>query len=701
MLLAAQEAKPAKASSKEEDELLTLMNMEIISVSKVAQRPIDAPGIVSAIPREQIRDNGWLSLNEVMTKLPGFSPSEDFDRRTVSSRGVFEGWNNNHILILMDGLPQNDNIYGSAYTWEITPLFIAKSLEISRGPGSALYGSNAVNGVASINTLKAEDIKGGGEARFRAGERATRTIDFLAGYSDDLFSFVTAYSTLATNGNEYSSYDGSGRTDASGALQAFTTRDHRKNDYFFAKVEGLFSLDGWSLQFHQQRWSFETGHGWFWIIPDVPESMNEQRQIFVLRYAKENDGLTQEYALRYQVHTIDWNNRYYPANSAFVPGMSEVLNSSADELFARAQLTWKFGGSSSVVAGFEGNRFTYTGDHSHFSNVDINFGGSGAATPDGSPVQLRPFLEYTKDEPVLRTAFYAQYASGKVLDNHVSLTLGMRLDKQDSNFNAIDKPLNASGGYQKEKLSYSQTSPRIGLLFHGSENFTIKTLVGRAFRTPAPSETFGANTYALTSDPRNLQPEIVDTVDLAADWIIKKGLNWRINFFNNKLKNLIGYLASANKSANLYTLTTRGMESELLWTTGAWSGFANVSFAKRVDEVILDPTIAVSKDVTWVPSKTANAGVTFKSKTWNAALSGHYQGETLRRTSDVSIYRSANVDAWTSLDLRVGYKFNPKVEVEMGATNATDKKGFLAKNFQFPFDYHIEPRTVWVGLRIN
>lgn len=703
----------AQADEGDLKELTELLNIQIISVSKVAQRPIDAPGIVGAITRDQVREYGWQSLNDVLAQQPGFAPSQDYDRRTTSARGVFEGWNNNHMLLLVDGIPMNDNIYGSAYTSEVTPLFMAKSLEIMRGPGSALYGSNAVNGVVSINTLKADDLKGRGEARLRVGDRATRSLDVITGGSSDLFSYVASYSTMATNGHEYDATDLSGRTTSSGALQPFRMRDHRSNDYFFAKVDGLFALEGFILQFHQQRWSFETGNGWLFLAPDVPESMNEQRQILVLRYAKETGNLTQEYALRYQTHLIDWNTRYYHSDSYYAPGLTEYLNTASDELFARAQFTWKWGKDGSVVGGFEGNRFTYDGDHAHHSNVDLNFDGTFAASADGRPVPLGGFLQWTQGHPVLRTALYLQGATGRIWDGRVSVTAGIRYDKQSSDFNALDRPRAADGGFVKDKLEYSRVSPRLGLVFHSGENHTFKVLVGRAFRTPAPAETFGANTYALASNIRNLQPETSDSVEVASDWIINKQLNWRINAYQTKMKNLIGYSVAANLSTNLYNLTTQGFETELLWTRGPWHGYGNLSFAKRVDEGIVDPNItpsqiSVEKDISWVPSRTANLGVGWKGESLSASLSLHYQGEVLRRASDISVapdafaaQRPDAVGAWTSANFRLGYHFSQSLEFELGITNGFDQKGYLAKNFKSPFDYRVEPRSLWLAVRLR
>jgi len=85
---------PAKGDQNPDtslQELETLLNVKIISVSKLAQRPIDAPGIVGSISRDQIVNYGWTSLNDVLGNQPGFSPSQEYDRRTISARGVVEG----------------------------------------------------------------------------------------------------------------------------------------------------------------------------------------------------------------------------------------------------------------------------------------------------------------------------------------------------------------------------------------------------------------------------------------------------------------------------------------------------------------------------------------------------------------------------------------------------------------------------------
>ena len=700
--LSAQE-KPA-APDADLEALMDLLNTPVKSASKVAQRPMDAPSIISPITQDQLKTYGWDSINEVLFAQPGFSPSQDYDRRTVSARGQYEGWNNNHLLMLIDGVPMNDNLYGSAYTWEITPIFMAKSLEVLRGPGSALYGSNATNGVVAINTINAEEIAKPGEARIRLGSHQGRQTDFVVGSEGDAFSMVAAYARYSTNGDEYLDYDGSGRTDAGGGLAKFKTWDRRSNDYFMGKLEGRGGLKGLSLQYHHQSWQFGTGHGWIFLTPDFGETMKEGRDILVGAYRTDSGAWSQEYVLRYQRHNIDWNQRYYPNGDANYPnGLWEYLDTNADEVFGRAQGSYTFGKGGSMVFGLEVTRFTYVGDREHNSNAFLS--GDYTATPDGSTVPVGPWLEFTKDHPVLKTGLYAQYSSGKILNEHFSATLGVRYDKQSSDFTDIYDPARPS-----EALSFSRVSPRLAFIYHGGDTFSLKLLAGQAFRTPAPTELFGANTYSLASNTRGLKPEIIDTLEVASDWTINHNVSWKVNLFKTKFKNQIAYSeTNFNLSTNLYTLTTQGLETELQFGVGALRGFFNGSYAKRVDEEVQDPLISPKKDeTTWAPTLTFNLGLSYKSGPWTLGLTAHRQGETKRRDSDIPItgdlyegYRPTTVGAWTSMDFRVGYKVGKGVEVELGSKNASDQQGALLKNSNKPFDYRIEPRTIYLGIRLN
>jgi iron complex outermembrane receptor protein len=684
-----------------------LMRIETRSAAKMAQSASEAPALMTVVTRDQVQSYGYLSINDILYKQPGFAPSMDYDRRTVSARGLYEGWNNNHLLLLIDGVPVNDNVYGTAYTWEMTPLFMLRTLEIIRGPGSALYGSNATNGVLAINTRSADKLGPIVEGELRFGNANTQIYDVFAGHQFRLYSFVVGFNRYSSDGNSYDDYDASGRTDGYGGLAKFKVGDARSSDYVFAK---LTVNGGLSLQFHYQDWSFQTGHGWIWYIPDQKESLNEQREIVSLTYHPRDlvDGrFHQQYVLRYQRHGIDWDLKFYPDGTqvdlnhvhySYPNGLRESLVTQTHDIFARAEYSYRLWRDMTLLAGIENTVFIYTGDDSHQSNVNLNGNRDLMPFPDGLQHSIGPWLEYVRNRPVDNVGAYLQYTSGRFWKERIAVTAGVRDDFQSFRFVDITDPA-------RPVLSrtFNQVSPRLGVIVHPWHELTLKALFDQAFRTPAPSELFGANTYTLGSAPKTLQPEQITTVSVSADWPVMRQLSLRVDWFYEIFDNQIQYsVFLANLSANLYSRTVTGVETELLFDTpirhaGGLRGYFNYTYVYLVDEAIQDPTIAKSNVLTWAPAHTFNLGLNFVGHGFNASTQGHFQGAVERRVSDytnpdgsLNLWRPRTVAPWFTVDARVSYAFAEWARLGVQASNLLNTRGAFVKNNNFPFDYQIE-----------
>ncbi len=685
--------------SQEESELQKLLNTPVSSASKTQERTVEAPGLVSLVTRDQIEAFGWASLNEVLYSIPGFGPSQDYDRRTVSSRGLFEGWNNNHILHLVDGIPFNDNLYGTATTWEISPLFMAKRVEVMRGPGSALYGSNATNGVVQVKTLSAVDLPTP-EAQVRFGSRGERIYDFAIGRESDLAGAVFGFNAFETRGNTYDGYDGSGRLDASENLATFRIGDARSSQYAWTKLEGRGPLAGWTFQYHWQGWDYQTGHGWLWQAPDLPEHLRENRTIAALGYEGSlGEKVQQEYLLSYQRHDIKWNLRFYPdqALGGFYPnGVFEFLDTGATDLFGRAQWSVRLPKDAAVLFGVEAKRFLYKGDEGHYSNIEM---AGFTPNPGNAFLPLGAWLAPVLNHPIVDTGFYAQFTSGKLLGDHLNAVVGLRSDRS-----SLDYDL----GGETRSRSFSNTSPRFALVFHPSDTLSVKAMTGSAFRSPSPAELAGANTLTLGSNIQQLKPERVHTTEVAVDWIVTPNLDWRTNVFRTRSADQIAYSASnANLSTNVYTLTTEGLETELLFGFRAWKGYLNYAYAKRVDENVEDTTITPSPDrLTWEPAHRVKAGVIYTNGRFMGSAAARWQSQVDRRASDVGtqplplvgtlldmdLYRPTAVASWTTVDLKAGWALTGGTTVSLLVTNLLDSKVMLVKTLAFPFDYQGEGR---------
>jgi iron complex outermembrane receptor protein len=139
-----------------------LMNESITSVSKKEQRVADAPAAVYVLTGEEILRAGHTSIPEALRMVPGLSVARiDSHTWVITARG-FAGEYAGKLLVLIDGRSVYDPFF-SGVSWELqdVPLEDLERIEVIRGPGATLWGSNAVNGVINIITKSASDTQGG------------------------------------------------------------------------------------------------------------------------------------------------------------------------------------------------------------------------------------------------------------------------------------------------------------------------------------------------------------------------------------------------------------------------------------------------------------------------------------------------------------------------------------------------------------
>ncbi len=137
--------------------LESLMELNVTSVSKKSQPITNAAAAVFVITQEDIRRSGVTTIADALRMAPGIQVARiDSNKWAISSRG-FNGRFANKLLVLMDGRSLYTPYFLGVY-WEVqdTLLEDIDRIEVIRGPGAALWGANAVNGVINIITKSAE-----------------------------------------------------------------------------------------------------------------------------------------------------------------------------------------------------------------------------------------------------------------------------------------------------------------------------------------------------------------------------------------------------------------------------------------------------------------------------------------------------------------------------------------------------------------
>jgi iron complex outermembrane recepter protein len=139
-----------------------LMQIEITSVSKRAEKVSNAAAAVFVITQDDIRRSGVTSIPEALRMAPGLEVARiDAKNWAITARG-FNNFLANKLLILMDGRSVYQPLFAGVY-WNMqdTLLEDIDRIEVIRGPGATLWGANAVNGVINIITKKAKETQGG------------------------------------------------------------------------------------------------------------------------------------------------------------------------------------------------------------------------------------------------------------------------------------------------------------------------------------------------------------------------------------------------------------------------------------------------------------------------------------------------------------------------------------------------------------
>jgi iron complex outermembrane receptor protein len=162
LLCAATEADGAMAPSGALKNLSIeeLMDIEVTSVSRTAEALSRAAAAVGVVTNEDIRRSGATTIPEALRGIPGIHVA----RRTssswaVSSRG-FSSTTSEKLLVLSDTRSIYTPLF-SGVQWDVQDYLMEdiERIEVIRGPGASLWGSNAVNGVINVTTRNARDTQ--------------------------------------------------------------------------------------------------------------------------------------------------------------------------------------------------------------------------------------------------------------------------------------------------------------------------------------------------------------------------------------------------------------------------------------------------------------------------------------------------------------------------------------------------------------
>ena len=665
------------------------MEIQVVSAARQEQTARLAASNITVITSEMIENRGYRNLVEILEDLPGFDFATYEDGggeypNHALNRGIGGDAGNSKMLVMVDNIVQNH----VSFNWangltDEQILHDVERVEVVQGPGSSLYGANALSGIIHIITKK--NYKGF-YIKPWIGRDNTRVLDMMYGGSKGELNYQIALHSYQTDGDmgkerpdpgNYfhnnvepftltQDYDGAGNyqtnvANASGGTPIENGFNTEKDD-----ISLRLKISNSSSELGFFYWEKKDGLGSY--VPGYEYDATNSN--FIVHHRGYHIYLKNDYELSSDDSANLTSTLWYRVNEQLpdtgfeytyrFPGLKKSYHSNSNQVGIEEQLNIKLGDNHKLVAG---GRYMMSrkmeqvvslgaeqasGSSYTDSSWNIASGGGGLGQKENVSI-------YVENEYALYGLF-----EGKV-NEKLKYSMGGRYD-HGSDY----------GG---------TTNPRAGLVRSNNDFWTTKLMYGTAYRQPSLFELHDEHRHNV-----NLAPEKIDTYELENNFSLTGGntsffdeAGIKINLFYSELEDTISTVPDASRAGglrydNIDKSKTRGLSTQIdVQVTKKLSLYMNYIFTEGKEAG------ANWGDMDNVAKNKINAGLNWLtfSNHLNVNVRTNYVGR--RKVPDDNAYFTDYAPGYTKTNLTLTCKNcfgKRKIEPQLIVKNVFDKEYF-------------------------
>ena len=545
--------------------LQDLMRVNVYTASRFNQQASDAPASVTIITGSEIQKYGYRTLADILRSVRSLYVTNDRNYSNLGIRGFSSlGGYNHNFLLLVNGVRINDGIFDAAMIGQEFPVDVdlIERVEIIRGPGSSLYGANALLGVINVITRKGREV---GHPEFSGAIGTLETYKGRISYGN---AFPSGLETTLS-GTYYSS-EGNERL-------YFQKYDHPETNEGIAEdcdrerayqLLGTLSFQDFTLEAVYSNRKKVVPTAEYGTVFNTDRTFTLDAQGFVdLKYehtfARDWEVLAR---IHYGYYGYKGDYLYDYAEGGQEPDLVMNRDDSRSEWWgAEAQVSKTLFQKHHLILGAE--------YRDNFRQDQLNYDSTGAV-----------YLKSREDSFLWGLYLQDEF---RILSNLI-LNAGLRYDHYST-----------FGG---------TTNPRLGLIWSPFEKTTFKALYGKAFRPPNAYELYYNDSYFTMKENPDLKPESTQTLDLILEQGWGNHLRGTINGYYYEIKDLINEVLDPADgllvSENTGDVIGKGIELELegKWDNGL-SGRISYAYQESEEE-------DTGQDLVNSPRHLANLNVT-------------------------------------------------------------------------------------------
>lgn len=671
-----------------------LLSMDLGEMLKVevatgtAKELSEAPAVVSVITAADIHATGARTLAEAVERVPGLHVMRSEFRlgNMFAIRGI-QTTTTPQILVLMDGVSLSELAqWATPISFKYPTNFIDR-IEIIRGPGSAVYGANAYSGVINIITKQATsgiNYSVGG----RLGSFDTKEAWLNANFELGQLKVALSY-TRQEQGND------DDQVTPFGVLE----RQNELNNLHLNLTYGNFTMKNW-------YWDTEQfmGVGASLWGNDVDVDISDSYKTQLDWSANLSDRLEASAKVSYYNSASNAYFQLLPANRAIDPALPDgtwVIGDDGNLFTGNTPVNFPNGvignpsgdtkrihASAAVIYSPNDShriRVEVGGEQEKLTNVrEIKNFGPGVLDVDSLPEYFVPGTfqatqlvdvtgtDYIYSPKYDRDLWYISLQDEWKIVQGWELTAGIRHDNY-SDFG-------------------STTNPRVALVWNTTDKLTSKLLYGSAYRAPMVAELAYINNPATLGNP-NLNPETIETIELAFDYRLDKQCTAMLNLFSYQAEDLIA-TDETGVNNNIGQQDGLGVELEVNWQlTQALQ--INVNFSYLNAELPL-----TNEDKALVPGKMSYLDLRYQvNNEWQLSTQTYLITDRKRQMGDTR----DQVDNYTQVDFSASWQPEEVWALKFGVKNLLDEEiyepspnsGLFALGLGFPGDYPMNSRNIF------
>ncbi len=648
----------------------------VITATKTENYIQDIPVRVSIVSSRQIENIPAQTTDELLSFVPGVNVSRNFGIFSHHSRVTMRGLNGQEqgrVLVMVDGIPTN-KADGGSVNWNLMNTGQIERIEVVKGPGSSLYGGNAMGGAINIITKKP-------------------TKNFQGKVSANYGTYNTIGGQLYLSGKL--------NPEAEKGFYWNLNSFYRQSDGYITASEAEQLANPYIAESDLMEWGTSAKLGY-----DINPTSNielgllyydDDRATGERVYQPEGNNREHDtYHLKAKYsgnkNKTQWNVSVFYLNEDY-KRISEWMKD--DYTFYKVLSNRiDFGVLSTlsydldkhiITVGIDLKQGSVDAIDEYFTSTDIVYNRG----------KMNTFGLFIQDEIHL-------------FDDKIKIVAGLRFDYAnffDGGFE-IEAPTSETTfmlNYHNENLSednWNALSPKLSLQYKFNNNYRIYVNYARGFRPPVLDDMCRSGRIRggfKVSDP-SLQPEYLNNFELGADTRLLDRLRTSLSAYYSLGNDFMYYVNTGDsiqfsygprpiiKASNISEVEIYGFEFEVNYRF-LENIILNTNYAYAHSQItnyeplnMDDPIDLTNKYLADVPNHMATATLQWQNKIVNAGITAKYTGK--RWVNDTNQYddivQDNQYDAYTIMDLKLS-KSIKKIFVSLNVQNILDTKFYNSK----------------------